>query len=70
MLPVAVLQDESQWPKVVADRPAQGSEKWLTFMRLWLFEILGAEDEYRSEHLDKLFNFAHFVVDAESIGKR
>jgi hypothetical protein len=69
MQPVAVLEDESQWPKIVADRPAQGSEKWLTFLRLWLFEILGAKDESLYEHLEKLFSFAHFVVETESIGE-
>jgi len=77
---VSFLQDESQWPKVVADRRAQGSEKWLTFTRLCLFEILEkkiesvesvhVEKKIESvhEYLEKLFNFSHFLVDIESIG--
>lgn len=64
----SILADESQWSKVVADRPGQGSDRWLTYLRLALFETLGEKDESLHE-LEKLFEFAHFVVDKEPIGK-
>ena len=65
----SILDYESQWSQVVATRPDQGSEKWLTYLRQCLFEILGDNNGLLYE-LEKLFHFAHFVADTESIGTK
>ena len=60
--------NRSEWSRVLEEFPGQGGEKWLTYLRLALFEILDLTDE--SLHtMEKLFDFAHFVVEAEEIGK-
>lgn len=62
----SILDNELQWQQVVSTNLCKGSEKWLTYLRLSLFEIL--EDESLNI-LEKLFDFAHFVVETASIGK-
>ena len=50
----SILDDESQWSQVVANCPDQGSEKWLTYLRQCLFEILGDKNGLLHE-LEKCF---------------
>ena len=61
--------NRSEWPQVTAKFPGQGGEKWLTFLRLALFEILNLLNDESLHSLETIFDFAHYVVDTEKIGK-